>query len=75
MRLHFQHILDLHQVDLFPIAQAYDFIKRPEQLERILQNFPLFGCAAHIRHDASEQMECVNVLEDVGGFIGDEEDI
>ena len=73
--LHLEHIAHLHEIDLLPVSHADNLVKRAQQLERILQNLPLLCAPAKVRDDAREKMEGLDVLEDVGCLVGDEQDV
>src|SRR5262245_19703131 len=73
--LHLQHTPDLHQINLFLVTHTHDLIERSQELERIPQNLSLFCALAHVSDDASKEVESFDVLEDVGGFVGNEDDV
>lgn len=75
MTLHLQHVAHLHEVDLFPVSHAHDLVERAQQIECVLDNLALLRTPAHIRDHAREQMESLDVLEDVGRLVGDEENV
>jgi len=75
MTLHLQNTPHLHEIDLFPIPHTDDLIKRSKQLKTLFLNFTLISCTTHIRNDACEEVEGIDILEDVGGFVSDEEDV
>jgi hypothetical protein len=73
--LHFQHAPHLSQRHLLPVAQANDLIKCTEQIESIFENFPFFCVSTHVGHDAGDQMQSFDVLKDVRGLVGDQDDV
>jgi len=56
MTLHLQVVSHLHHVDLLPVPQTHNLVKRLQQLKRILRDLPLLCAPAHIRHNAGEKV-------------------
>ena len=75
MTLHLQDTPNLSQVHVLPVSERDNLIKRAKNLEGILQNLAFIGAAAEVGDSASKEVEGVNILKDVGGFVGDEEDV
>ena len=75
MTLHLQHAPHLRQRHLLSVAQAYDLVECAKQIESVFNNFPFFCVSAHVRHDAGNQVQRLNVLEDIGGLVRDQEDV
>lgn len=75
MTLHLQHTPNLHQINHLPIPQTHNLIKRAKQLKAILQYLPLVRAPAHVRHDAREEVQRLDVLQDVRRFVRDEHDV
>lgn len=73
--LHLQNAFHLNEADLFPVAQANNLVKRTQQLERVLEYFPLVGGPADIGDNAGKEVKGIDILEDIGGFICDQYDI
>ena len=46
--LHLENTSDLHDVDLFPEAQAHDLIKGTDELERVFEDLALVCASAHV---------------------------
>lgn len=75
MALHVHERPDLADSQVLAITQRHQLIKCAEQLVCISENFPLIQTLAGARHDLSEQVQGVDVLQDVGLPIGDEHHI
>ena len=75
MTLHLQYVPHLDQRHLFSVAHTDDLIKCTEQIKSILEDFAFFCISAHIRHDAGDQMQRLNVLEDIRGLVRNQEDV
>ena len=72
---HLQERLDLADGQVLPIAEGDQFIERAEQLESILEDFPLVQTLAGARDNLGEEMERIDVLEDVGLLVGDQDHV
>ena len=46
--LHLENTPDLHDVDLFPEAQAHDLVEGTNKLERVFENLALVCASAHV---------------------------
>ena len=75
MTLHFQDAFNLHEVDLLPPTQTYNLVERAEQLECMLRDFALLGGPAQIGHNAGKEVQGLDILENVGCLVGDEQDV
>lgn len=75
MTLHIQERPDLTERQVLPVAQRHQFIKGAQQLVSIPDYFPLIQAFASARNDLGEKVERVNVLEDVGLLVGDEDHV
>lgn len=75
MALHLQHAPHLRQRYLLPVAQANNLIECAEQIESIFEDFPFLCISAHVRHDAGNQMQSFYVLENIRGFVRNQEDV
>ena len=72
MTLHLQECLDLADCKIFPIPLGDQLVKGAEKFVGILKNLPLIQCLACAGDDLCEKVERVDVLEDVGLSVGDE---
>jgi len=72
MRVHFEDIADLDEVDVFAESECDDLVECCEQVERVGKDFAFFDIATGIADDAGNQMKSVDVLKNVGCFVGDE---
>lgn len=70
--LHLEEGLDLVDRQVLPVTKGDQLIEGTEQFVGILQDFPLVQALARASNDLGEEVEGVNVLEDIGLFIGDE---
>lgn len=75
MTLHLQECLDLGQREVLPVAQGHQLIKCAEQFKSIAENLPLVQALADTGGHLGEQVQTVDVLEDVGLAVGDEDDV
>lgn len=75
MTFHIQERPDLAEGQVFPVAQRHQFIKGAQQLVSIPQDFPLIQALASARNHLGEEVKRVNVLEDVGLAVGDEDHV
>lgn len=66
MTFHINVILDLREVDIFPIAFRDDFIECKQEFEGVVEDIAFIARAAHVSHHTGEQVERFNVLENVG---------
>lgn len=75
MTLHLQERLDLADCQVFPVTKCDQLIEGAEQLVGILEDFPLVQALARGGNNLGKEMKRVNVLEDVGLAIGDEDHV
>lgn len=75
MGLHFEEGLDLADCEVFPVAKGDQLVKGAEQLVGILQDFSLVQTLACAGDDLGKQMQGVNVLQDVGLPVRDEDHV
>jgi hypothetical protein len=75
MAFHLQYSSYLREVDLLSITQADNFIKRTKKLECALEDFFLLGRTTQIRDYSGKQVQGINVLQYIGRFVRDEENI
>jgi len=73
--LHLQYAAHLGQRHLLSVAQADDLVKCTEQIESVFEDFAFLCIPAHVRHDAGDQMQRLNVLKDIRGLVRDQEDV
>lgn len=73
--LHLQESLNLRQREVFPIAQCHQLIECAQQLEGIAGNLPFVQALANAGGHLSKQVQAINVLEDVGLAVGDQDDV
>lgn len=72
MTLHLEEGLDLADGQVLPVTQGDQLIESAQKLERIVDNFPLIQALACAGNDLGEEVQGVDVLEDVGLAVGDE---
>lgn len=70
--LHFQECLDLADCEVLPVAKRNQLIESTKKFVCILQNFSFIQGLACACNDLCEKMEGVDVLEDVGLAIRNE---
>lgn len=75
MTLHFQECLDLADCKVLPISQSDDLVKGAEKLVCILQDLSFIQRLACACDNLCEEVEGINVLEDVGLTVGDEDHV
>lgn len=75
MTLHLQEGFDLRQRQVLPITQCHQLIECAEQLEGISQNLSLVQALANAGSHLSKQMQTVDILEDIGLAVGDQDDV
>lgn len=75
MRLHLQEGLDLADGQVLSVAEGDQFVKGAKQFVCISENFSLVEALAGTGDDLSEQVQGVNVLQDVGLLVGDEDHV
>lgn len=75
MTLHLQERLDLADGQVLSVSQSDQLVKGAKQLVGILENLPLFQALARAGHNLGEEVERVDVLEDVGLAVGDEDHV
>jgi len=62
----------LTQGQILPVAECHNLIKSREQLEGVLEDFPLVQRLAYRGDNLREEVERVYVLEDIRLEVGDE---
>jgi hypothetical protein len=72
---HLQECLDLADCQVFPISKSDQLIKCTEQLVCILHDLSLIQALACACNDLGEEMEGVDVLEDIGLAVRDQDHI
>lgn len=75
MTFHLQEGLDLTNGQILPVTQGDQLIEGAEQLEGILQDLALLQALASTGDDLGKEMQRVDVLEDVGLAVGDEDHV
>lgn len=75
MRLHLEEGLDLADRQVFPVTQSNQLIEGAEQLVCVLQNLPLVETSACAGDDLGEEVEGIDVLQDVGLLVRDEDHV
>lgn len=75
MRFHIKEGLDLAKGEVLPVAHGDEFIKGAKQLECIAQNLPLVQALADAGNNLGEKVERINVLQNVGLAVGDEDHV
>lgn len=75
MTLHLQYAPHLRQRHLLSVAQANDLIKCTKQIESVFEDFPFFCTSTHVRHNAGDQVQRLDVLKDIRGLVRDQEDV
>jgi hypothetical protein len=73
--LHLQESLDLRQRQVLPVSQSYQLVECAQQLEGIASNLPLIQTFADASGDLSKQVQAVDILENIGLAIGDQDNI
>lgn len=84
--LHLDYTPDTNKADILPIPQADDLIESSQEIESPLLDLPLPTTPLHpgthptaqpqkITNDADEEFEGVDILEDVGCEIRDEDQV
>lgn len=72
MAFHFKKGLDLAQGQVLPVAQSDKLIEGAKQLVGISKDLPLVQAFADARHNLGKKVQRIDVLQDVGLPIGDE---
>jgi len=73
--LHLQEGLDLADGQVLPVAQGDQLIKGTEQLVGISEDLALIKALAGAGDDLGKEVEGIDVLEDVGLFVGNEDHV
>jgi hypothetical protein len=74
--LHLQSIAHLNETNsAFSITETNNLVKRPKEFECASDHLTLCGASTHVGDDTGEKMQRVDILENVGGLIGDEKNI
>ena len=72
MAFHFKKGLDLAQGQVLPVAQSNKLIEGAEQLVGISKNLSLIQAFADARYNLGKKVQRVDILQDVGLPIRDE---
>lgn len=75
MALHLQEGLDLADGQVLPVSQGDQLVESAEQLIGILDDLPFVQALARAGDNLGEEMERIDVLEDVGLAVGDEDHV
>lgn len=75
MRLHVEEGLDLTQGEVLAVTESDQLIKGTQKLKSIAQNLALVQASADAGDNLGEEVQRVNVLEDVGLAVGDEDHV
>lgn len=75
VRLHFQKGLDLADGQVLPVTEGDELIECAEQFVSIPQDFPLIQALACAGDDLSEEVQGIDILEDVGLAVRDEDHV
>lgn len=75
MTLHLEEGLDLAEGQVLSVPERDQFVKGAEEIVGIAENFPLIEALACVRHHLGEEVEGVNVLQDVGLLVRDEDHV
>ena len=72
MRLHVEEGLDLAQSKVLTVSQGDKLVESAEQFESIAQDFSLIQASADTAYNLGEEVQRVDVLENVGLAVCDE---
>lgn len=75
MALHLQESFDLRQRQVLPVAQCHQLIECAQQLEGITGNLPLVQALANAGGHLGKQVQAVDILEDIGLAVGDQDNV
>ena len=75
MTLHLEECLDLTDRQVLPIPEGDQFIKGTEDVEGMLEDFAFVQALAYAADNLGEEVEGVDVLEDVGLLVRDEDHV
>lgn len=75
MTLHIKERPDLAERQILTVPQSHQLVKGAEQLVGIPENFPLIQALTRASDNLSEEMERINILQDVGLAVGDEDHV
>lgn len=75
VRLHVEEGLDLAQSKVLAVTQSDKLVESAEQFESIAQDFPLIQASADASNNLGEEVERVDVLENVGLTVCDEDHV
>lgn len=73
MTFHLQESLDLADGEVLPVSQSDELVESTKQFVGILDNLPLIQALASAGNDLGEEVKGVDVLEDVGLAVGNED--
>lgn len=75
VRFHIKEGLDLAESEVLPVTHSDEFIEGAEQLKCIAQNLPFVQALADASNNLGEQVKRINVLQNVGLAVGDEDHV
>lgn len=75
MTFHLQEGLNLTDGQVLPVSQCNELIEGTKQLISILYNFPFVQALASTGNNLGEKMQGVDVLEDIGLAVGNEDHV
>lgn len=62
MRVHLEHVPDLHEVDVLAVTERDDLVERGEEREGVREHLTLVRRATRVGHDARDEVQRVDVL-------------
>jgi hypothetical protein len=75
VRLHVKEGLDLAHGQVLAVAESNDLVKGRQQLKRVLEDLALVERLAYRRDNLGEEVQRVDVLQNVGLQVGDEDHV
>lgn len=75
MAFHLQEHPDLGERQILPVSLGHQFVESAEQLEGIAQDLSLVEALANAGGHLGEKMKTIDILQNVGLAVGDEDDI
>jgi hypothetical protein len=72
---HLEECLDLAKREVLAVAEGDKFVKGAEEFVGISDDFPLIEASTGTGDDLGKQVERIDVLQDIGLAIGDEDHI
>jgi hypothetical protein len=73
--LHLEESLDLVDSQVLPVTKSNQLIEGAKQLVGILEDLPLVQALARASDHLGEEVKGINVLENVGLLVGDEDHV